>query len=36
LKGLRGEAQKPGSYKWIKGPDRQQLLAEAAQVATVR
>lgn len=35
LNQLQGEAEKPGSYKWIKGIDRQQLLIEAAQVEKV-
>ena len=29
LKWLSGEASKPGSYKWAKGPDRQQQLTTA-------
>jgi len=29
LKWLSGEANKPGSYKWAKGPDRQQQLTTA-------
>jgi NADH dehydrogenase len=33
LKWLRGEAQKPGSFSWPKGPDRQPQLADAQDVA---
>ena len=33
LKWLRGEADKPGSYKWAKGPDRQLQLTNAPEVA---
>ena len=33
LKWLSGEADKPGSYTWNKGPDRQLQLADAPEVA---
>ncbi len=33
LKWMRGEAEKPGSYSWPKGPDRQPQLAAAPEVA---
>ena len=33
LKWMRGEAEKPGSYSWKTWPGRQQLLADAREVA---
>jgi NADH:quinone reductase (non-electrogenic) len=36
LKWLAGEANKPGSYRSFKGPDRGPQPAEAAEVASVR
>lgn len=31
---LRGEAAKPGHYKWVKGPDRSAAIARAAESVT--
>jgi hypothetical protein len=36
IKLLRGEAEKPGSIKWNKGPDRTLQLAANEQLATTR
>jgi NADH dehydrogenase FAD-containing subunit len=36
LKWMAGEANKPGSYKSFKGPDREAQLADAGKVASIR
>lgn len=36
LKWMAGEANKPGSYKFFKGPDREAQLTDTGQVASLR
>ncbi len=36
LKWMAGEANKPGSYKFFKGPDREAQLADTGEVTSIR